>query len=85
MNRADVLRLMNELAQGQSEQARRRYFKIGEAIANETINPMNYYAIIRQWCKNITSDSAIKSWQHIADQVYTEIYEQRKVVSNHHA
>lgn len=83
MNREAVLKLMNELANelalGQSKRERNRYFKIGEAIANETINQMNYYAIIRKWCKNITSDSAIKSWQSIADHVYTAVYEQRRV------
>ncbi|HLR64033.1 MAG TPA: hypothetical protein VK075_01255 [Pseudogracilibacillus sp.] len=83
MNRETVLKLMNELAnetpEGATKQGRKRYFKIGGAIANETINQLNYYAIIRKWCKNITSDSAIKSWQSIADHVYTAVYEQRRV------
>lgn len=84
MNRETVLKLMNELAnetpEGATNRGRKRYFKIGGAIATETINQLNYYDVIREWCKDITSDSAIKSWQRIADHIYTVVYEQRRVI-----
>lgn len=85
MDSQAVFQLMNELAnetpEGATKRGRKRYFKIGGAIATETINQLNYYAVIREWCKNVTSDSAIKSWQRIADHIYTAVYEQRRVVA----
>lgn len=76
-----VFKLIEELAYGQSIRERRRYYKIGGAISDDTINQSNYYVVIGQWCKNITSDSAIKSWQRIADHIYTAVYEQKRVVA----